>query len=204
MKLVLLEGTYSKFELTRSSKLHLKRWMDYVGVEAQVPIEHLHVSLISSPDVDIDQDYYVWVKTSRKFPDRILIDPDTYYLDTRNFGDAVVLGFESNILQKYYRETLKFGAKYVYNSYKPHVTLSYVKQVNLHLRKKDVPLPRFPLEIINDEIILPYDRQGYLEKTVTEDGEPVQASEPPSNNTNNIAAPSFPMSYKILRRRRKV
>lgn len=133
------EGTYASFKLTEESAQALADWIEESGIIEPVPMEDLHVTTTYS-EVDVD------IKPSDK---SIVLDHNEFEIAV--FGRALVLVVRSEELQEIHKAALDAGAVYKYETYKPHITLSYNSEANDNL----LPLlmvPEFDIELSHEEV----------------------------------------------------
>lgn len=133
MYLLLLEGTYSKFKLSRKSQKDLTQWMEENDIREPVAPDELHVSLVSARKKDMNPNYFQWVKNRPKKPNPILLEPP-FKFNFRDFGSAVVLIVQSPVLDAYFKDTFKFDHDYDFSEFVPHITVSYNADANKHLK----------------------------------------------------------------------
>ena len=133
MYLLLLEGTYSKFHLSRKSQKDLAQWMEDNDIREPVAPGELHVSLVSARKKDMNPSYFQWVKQRPKKPNPIVLEPP-FKFNFRNLGSAVVLIVQSPILNQYFKDTFKFDHDYDFPDFIPHITVSYNADANKHLK----------------------------------------------------------------------
>lgn len=115
---MLIEGTYASYKLSKESAKKLEDWMKESEIVEPVPIEDLHVTTTySTNNVDI-------IPSEKT----IVLKKEDYSITT--YGRALVLAVKSDELQKIHAAALEAGANYSYESYKPHITISYNAEAN--------------------------------------------------------------------------
>ena len=165
----LIEGTYASYKLSKESAQNLSDWIRDSEIIEPVPIEDLHVTTTYS-EADIE------IEPSDK---PIILKKEDF--DIAVFGRALVLTVKSDELQKIHKSAIEAGADYKYESYKPHISLSYNSEANDNL----LPLlmvPNFDITLSHEEV------------------EPLK--EEPANSTANIPVVPIPMNtFKMFRRK---
>jgi hypothetical protein len=135
----LFEGTYASYKLSKESAQNLSDWIRDSEIIEPVPIEELHVTTTYS-EADIE------IEPSDK---PIILKKEDF--DIAVFGRALVLTVKSDELQNIHKSAIEAGADYKYESYKPHISLSYNSEANDNL----LPLlmvPDFDITLSHEEV----------------------------------------------------
>ena len=173
----LIEGTYASYKLSKESAQKLSDWIERCEIIDPVPMEDLHVTTTySKADVDI-------VPSNK----HIIIKKEDLTVD--KLGRALVLRFISDDLQKIHDDAMDVGASYEYETYKPHITISYNAEANDNL---------YPL-LLNGTL----DKDYKIDFDITLSHEEVEPlKEEPANSTANIPVVPIPMkTFKMFRRK---
>ena len=166
----LIEGTYASYKLSKESAQKLSDWIRDSEIIEPVPIEDLHVTTTySEADIEIEPSDKPIVLKKEDF-------------DIAVFGRALVLTVKSDELQKIHKSAIEAGADYKYESYKPHISLSYNSEANDNL---------LPLLMVPDfDITLSHEEVEKLKEEI------------PANSTANIPVVPIPMkTFKMFRRK---
>ena len=92
----------------------------------------------------------------------------------------------SDELEEIHKSAIDAGASYDYDTYKPHITISYNAKANENILPLLFP-PNFNLILSHEEV------EPLKEDDVTEDI--------PANSTANIATFAKPLTFKIFKRK---
>lgn len=99
----------------------LIQWAKDQGFPSSLPAEELHVTICYSK-APVDWDKFVGPSDDGGY-DTVVASGGKR--EVKRFGDAIVLTFESVELQTRHQEFLDGGASFDFDSYKPHITISY-------------------------------------------------------------------------------
>ncbi len=136
----LFEGTYASYKLSKESAQNLSDWIRDSEIIEPVPIEDLHVTTTYS-EADIE------IEPSDK---PIILKKEDF--DIAVFGRALVLTVKSDELQNIHKSAIEAGADYKYESYKPHISLSYNMEANENIFPLLFP-PDFDIVLSHEEVI---------------------------------------------------
>lgn len=138
--MMLLEGVYGSFKLTEDSTKKLSEWIKDNNVIE--PVEDLHITTTYSK-VDPKQE----ITPSEK--NNIRLDHKEFSIAT--YGRALVIEVESKDLETIHKSAIDSGASYDYETYKPHITISYNAEANENI----IPLlfpPDFDIVLSHEEV----------------------------------------------------
>ena len=108
------EGFYSFRPLNVQSATYLYEWMKENRIPNPIPTDKLHVTVVCS-----DND----VPSYMPDPTPLQISPATFRLDMMQ--EALVIKFKSDALEEQWQRSMNMGAKSRYQSFSPHISLSY-------------------------------------------------------------------------------
>lgn len=149
---LLFEGSYTSFTLHPDSQKALQQYIDKYDIKKPIDPKNLHVTLIASPDADLDLHIYPVKKTP------IVLDHNTFRIKFRDFGSALVVVLENSELERQYKLAIASGAIPKFPVFKPHITLSYHADANMHLKGVDsegnykLPPPDFDIILIDEHV----------------------------------------------------
>lgn len=218
IKYFLFEGTFSSFSISDKSLDMIEEYQQGKNNLSEKIVnptnrENIHISMIVSPDKNVDDSYKKYVE-KRDSSTRIKLEKETYRLNFRHYGSALALTFTSKRLENEFRRVFNikgdvinlkyinprdlssesvFGLSpgdYKYASFKPHISLSYSASKNLHLKRGGLLPPDFDI-LLGEEHI-----EEYKEKVMyaTEDGEV-------TNVSSNVATMEKPLTTKPIKRK---
>ena len=111
-------GTYSAVRPDQQSLKHLKEWMDAVGIPNPVALHALHATTLYSQKPVITE-----AQKDRTF----YAQPDGFRImrHRNDQTDALALVLDSPALQARHQEFINAGGVHDYDSFIPHVSLTY-------------------------------------------------------------------------------
>ncbi len=119
-KLEDISKAYDKKTLYVSRKVkngkEILKWAEDQGISDLVKLDDLHVTIAFSKSR---------VKWDDFIPDTKDLDVSLEWAKIENLGDAVVIKFKSKDLEKGWKKYMDGGASWDYESYQPHVSVSY-------------------------------------------------------------------------------
>jgi 2'-5' RNA ligase len=139
---MLVEGVYGSFKLNEESAKKLSDWIKENEIIEPVDTEDLHITTTYSK-VDPEQE----ITPSEK--KNIKLDHKDFSIAT--YGRALVIEVESKELQDIHKAAIDSGASYDYETYKPHITISYNAEANENI----IPLlfpPNFDITLSHEEV----------------------------------------------------
>ena len=139
---MLLEGVYGSFKLTEDSTKKLSEWIKDNNVIEPVEDEDFHITTTYSK-VDPEQEIIPSEKNN------IRLDHKEFSIAT--YGRALVIEVESKDLETIHKSAIDSGASYDYETYKPHITISYNAEANENI----IPLlfpPDFDIVLSHEEV----------------------------------------------------
>jgi hypothetical protein len=150
---MLLEGVYGSFKLTEDSTKKLSEWIKDNNVIEPVEDEDFHITTTYSK-VDPEQEIIPSEKNN------IRLDHKEFSIAT--YGRALVIEVESKDLETIHKSAIDSGASYDYETYKPHITISYNAEANENI----IPLlfpPDFDIVLSHEEVeSLNYNFWGWI------------------------------------------
>ena len=166
---MILEGVYGSFKLTQASAKKLADWIIDSEIIEPIDTKDLHITTTYSK-VDPKREILPSNKTN------ITLNYKEFSIAT--YGRALVLEVTSDELEEIHKSAIDAGASYDYDTYKPHITISYNDKANENI---------LPLILSHEEV------EPLKEDDVTEDI--------PANSTANIATFAKPLTFKIFKRK---
>jgi hypothetical protein len=210
IKYYLFEGTFSSFSVSENSLNLIEEYQNGRNNLSEKIVnptarENIHVSMIFSPDKEVDPSYEKYAE-KRDSSNKIRLEKETFALNFRHYGSALALTFKSRRLENEFRRIFNikgdvinlkyvnprdlhdrsiFGLSpndYKYASFKSHISLSYSASKNLHLKRAGLMPPNFDIVLDSESL------EEYKEKVMyaTEDGEV-------ANVTANVATVEKPL-----------
>jgi hypothetical protein len=166
------EGVYAQYKLKPESAQALADWIEENEIVEPVDKEDLHITTTySEGDFDLQpSDKKNIVLSNKDF--KIAV-----------YGRALVIEVDSDELQDIHKAAIDAGADYKYDSYKPHITISYNSEANENLIPIIFP-PNFDITLSHEEV------------------SPLK-EEIPANSTANVATIYKPLKFKMFRRKLK-
>lgn len=140
--MLLLEGVYGSFKLTEESTKKLSDWIEENEIVEPVQDDDLHITTTYSkadPEKEIEPSESKNIRLSSK----------DFAIAT--YGRALVIEVESKELEDIHDAAIAAGASYDYETYKPHITISYNAEANENI----IPLlfpPDFDIILSHEEI----------------------------------------------------
>lgn len=190
MKKLLVEGSYSSYQLSDKSKDRLENWMKSVGIRHPIDKEDMHVTIVYSKENNLFPNY-------EPSQEPILLSSTTFRLNFDEFGGAIVIELSSPELTKKFKNSLKYGATSDYPTYRPHITVSYNGEANKHLKDKITP-PDFDILLTHEEVEDLDDNDSVGEMLKKKAGVEEDA---PANVSGNVATPTPSLTTKIFKRK---
>ena len=139
---MLLEGVYGSFKLTEDSTKKLSEWIKDNNVIEPVEDEDFHITTTYSK-VDPEQEIIPSEKNN------IRLDHKEFSIAT--YGLALVIEVESKDLETIHKSAIDSGASYDYETYKPHITISYNAEANENIIPLIFP-PDFDIVLSHEEV----------------------------------------------------
>ena len=174
---MILEGVYGSFKLTQESAKKLSDWIIDSEIVEPIDTKDLHLTTTYSK-IDPKQEILPSNKTN------IALNYKEFSIAT--YGRALVLEVTSDELEEIHKLASDAGASYDYDTYKPHITISYNAKANENILPLLFP-PNFDLILSHEEV------ETLKEDDVTEDI--------PANSTANIATYAKPLTFNIFKRK---
>ena len=167
---MLIEGVYAQYKLKPESAKALADWMEENEIVEPVDKNELHITTTySETDFELEpSDKKNIVLSNKDF--KIAV-----------YGRALVIEVDSDDLQAIHKAAMDAGADYKYDTYKPHITISYNSEANENI----IPL-LFPP---NFDITLSHEEVSPLKEEI------------PANSTTNIATVDRPLKFEMFRRK---
>jgi 2'-5' RNA ligase len=140
--MLLLEGVYGSFKLTEESTKKLSDWIEENEIVEPVQDDDLHITTTYSK-ADLEKE----IEPSES--KNIRLSSKDFAIAT--YGRALVIEVESKELEDIHDAAIAAGASYDYETYKPHITISYNAEANENI----IPLlfpPDFDIILSHEEI----------------------------------------------------
>jgi len=139
---MILEGVYGSFKLTQASAEMVAEWIIDSEIIEPIDTKDLHITTTYSK-VDPKREILPSNKTN------IILDYKEFSIAT--YGRALVLEVTSDELEEIHKSALDAGASYDYDTYKPHITISYNAEANENILPLLFP-PNFNLILSHEEV----------------------------------------------------
>ena len=139
---MLLEGVYGSFKLTQASAMGVADWIIDSEIIEPIDTQDLHITTTYSK-VDPKREILPSNKTN------ITLNYKEFSIAT--YGRALVLEVTSDELEEIHKLAIDAGASYDYDTYKPHITISYNAKANDNILPLLFP-PNFNLILSHEEV----------------------------------------------------